>query len=33
MIKMTIGEKVEVDYEEHDYCPGCGQAILWEDKQ
>lgn len=26
MIKMTIGEKFEVDYEEHDYCPGCGQA-------
>ena len=30
---MTIGEKFEVDYEEHDYCHGCGQAILWEDKQ
>lgn len=27
---MTIGEKFEVDYEEHDYCPDCGQAILWE---
>ena len=23
----------ETDYEEYDYCPGCGQAILWEDKQ
>lgn len=21
------------EYEEYDYCPDCGQAILWEDKQ
>jgi len=27
---MTIGEKFEVDYEEHDYCPNCGQALSWE---
>lgn len=26
-------ETFEVDYEEHDYCPCCGQAILWEDKK
>lgn len=30
---MTIGEKFEVDCEEHDCCPDCGQAILWEDEQ
>ena len=22
----------EIDYEEHDYCPFCGKAILWDDK-
>lgn len=24
------GARFEVDYEEHDYCPNCGQHILWE---
>ena len=24
------GSRFEVDYEEHDYCPNCGQHILWE---
>lgn len=24
------GSRFGVDYEEHDYCPNCGQHILWE---
>ena len=24
------GSRFEVEYEEHDYCPNCGQHILWE---
>ncbi|MEY8369770.1 hypothetical protein AALA24_13540 [Anaerovoracaceae bacterium 42-11] len=24
----TCGERYEVDYDNHDYCPKCGQAIL-----
>lgn len=26
------GARFEVDYEEHDYCPNCGQHILWEER-
>lgn len=24
--------RFEVEYEEHDYCPNCGQHILWEER-
>lgn len=24
------GRSYEIDYEKHDYCPNCGQAIDWE---
>lgn len=26
----NCSKSYEVDYEEHDYCPNCGQAIKWE---
>lgn len=25
----NCGKKYEVDYDEYDYCPKCGQAIAW----
>ena len=25
------GSRFEVEYEEHNYCPNCGQHILWEE--
>ncbi len=25
----NCGARYEVDYDEHDYCPGCGQRIDW----
>ena len=27
------GEYYEVDYDDYDYCPNCGQAIDWSDEQ
>ena len=26
------GKHYEVDYEEYDYCPNCGQAIYWDEE-
>ena len=25
--------RYEIDYEEHNYCPNCGQAIDWSDEE
>ncbi|WP_300628691.1 hypothetical protein [uncultured Thomasclavelia sp.] len=27
------GESYEIDYEKYKYCPNCGQAIDWSDKE
>lgn len=27
----NCGKSYEIDYEEYDYCPNCGQAIDWSD--
>lgn len=27
----NCGHRYEIDYEEHDYCPYCGQRIDWSD--
>ena len=27
----NCGTRYEVDYDDYDYCPKCGQRILWED--
>ncbi|MDD6467145.1 MAG: hypothetical protein PUF50_03080 [Erysipelotrichaceae bacterium] len=29
----SCGKHYEVDYDEYDYCPNCGQAIYWSDEQ
>ena len=28
----TCGISYEIDYDEYDYCPACGQAIDWSDE-
>lgn len=29
----SCSESYEVDYEKHDYCPNCGQAIDWREQE
>ena len=29
----SCGKDYEIDYDEYDYCPNCGQRIDWEDEK
>ena len=29
----SCGKRYEIDYDDYDYCPNCGQKIDWSDKK
>lgn len=33
IIKIANEMAIEVDYDEYDFCPNCGQAIDWSEKE
>nr|DAF27526.1 MAG TPA: DNA REPAIR HELICASE RAD25, SSL2, PRE-INITIATION COMPLEX, RNA POLYMERASE.0A [Caudoviricetes sp.] len=33
MVERRHGMRYEVDYDDYDYCPNCGQRIDWRDEE